>query len=110
MSQMLCDFVRTNLFQIHEFVLEKTCFQRGVIKFLRPQLDPRPKLTPTNSGNSEMHCGKIQVGSTSNLCPRFNPGSPESNSGRGSNSGPDKVFKNSSFVKKIVVHQKIKVV
>ena len=36
-----------------------------------------------------MHCGKAQVGSTLNLCPRFNPGSPELNPGRRSNSGPD---------------------
>ena len=36
-----------------------------------------------------MHCGKAQVGSALNLCPRFNPGSPELNPGRRSNSGPD---------------------
>ena len=38
---------------------------------------------------SEMHCGKTQVGSTSNLCPRFKPESPELNSGLISNLGSD---------------------
>ena len=36
-----------------------------------------------------MHCGKAQVGSTVNLCQRFNPGRPELNLGRRSNSGSD---------------------
>ena len=43
---------------------------------------------------SEIHCGKAQVGSTLNLCPRFNPRSPELNPGRRSNSGPDIFIQN----------------
>ena len=39
-----------------------------------------------------MHRGKAQVGSTVNLCARFNPGRPELNPGRTSNSGSDRLI------------------
>ena len=37
-----------------------------------------------------MHRGKAQIGSTVNLCARFNPGRPELNPRRRSNSGSDR--------------------